>query len=410
MFAGINTCFTGANCATSYVENGATVTAQYGAIGTTVNGVQQTVAYQMRLNPTWNASLADGDYNTIMGNLHNYNANLTGPLSSQGRVLRNSGLFPENFFVANPQFSAANYITNFGHSNYHSLQAQLSLRATAGISGTATYNWSKSMTLANALSDPLDRSEAILGAGRPHEFRANGTFELPFGPNKLFFGNSSGLLARFIERWQTSWIMNLSSGSWSNITAVNRMYGTGVPDVVHPVDFNKLKNYSWGSERAGNGDLNADYFGNNTFVSVPDPQCDMVTTKQSLNQAVGVANIRCTLNALAMVVPANTPDSFTLQDGRQALIVLQNPMPGTKGTLGTSKIKGFGTISFDASASKSFRLSESKSLQIRIDTTNVLNHPSPGGPVLNINSDDQFGNITTKTGTRTFQGQLRLQF
>jgi hypothetical protein len=412
MLQGINICYTGANCSTSYVDqSGATVTAQYGAIGTTVGGTPQTAAYQMRLNPTFNDAIADGNYSAVMGTLHNYNANLTGPTGSQGRVMRNSGLFPENFFVTNPQFSAANYITNFGHSNYHSMQAQLSMRPVAGISGTATYTWSKLRQLVPTLSDPLDKSETNLGAGRPHEFRANGILELPIGPNKLFFGSSSGLLARLIERWQTSWILNLGSGQWSTISASNRMYGTGVPDMVYPIDFNKAKRYEWGSERAGNGDLNADYFGGNQFIQVPDPQCEVVTTLQSLRQGVTQTTPRCDLQAVAVIVPAGTAGAFDTGDGRYAVIALKNPMPGTKGNLGQQKVKGFGTISFDASASKTFRLTESKSLQVRIDTTNVLNHPSPGAPTLDINAGGGgFGNVTTKSGGRTFQGQLRLQF
>jgi hypothetical protein len=188
-----------------------------------------------------------------MATLHNYNANLTGPAGSFGRVLRNSGLFPENFFVANPQFVNSNYVTNFGHSNYHPMQAQLTFRRIHGVTGSATYNWSKGMTLANSLSDPLDRSEHTLQAGvRPHEFRANGSFDLPIGPNKLLFRNSHGWLARALERWQTSWILNLSSGSWSTISATSRTYSaTGVPDVVIPVDLNALKDYEWGNRPTG---------------------------------------------------------------------------------------------------------------------------------------------------------------
>ena len=43
-----------------------------------------------------------------------------------------------------------------------------------------------------------------------------------------------------------------------------------------------------------------------------------------------MANIRCTLNALAMIVPSNTPNSFALQDGRQALIVLHDNSDATE--------------------------------------------------------------------------------
>jgi hypothetical protein len=59
------------------------------------------------------------------------------------------------------------------------------------------------------------------------------------------------------------------------------------------------------------------------------------------------------------------------------------------------------------SASKNFRLSESKSLQIRFDSTNVLNHPTPGAPSFSAND---FGVSDDKNGERSFQGQLRLTF
>jgi len=113
-----------------------------------------------------------------------------------------------------------------------------------------------------------------------------------------------------------------------------------------------------------------------------------------------------------MVVPSNTAGAFTLSDGtnRSAVIVLQNPLPGTKGTLGQNVVKTFGFMRFDASASKTFSVGETKSFQVRIDATNVLNHPTPGNPTLDINGNNTFGNITTKTGTRAFQGQLRLSF
>ena len=47
--------------------------------------------------------------------------------------------------------------------------------------------------------------------------------------------------------------------------------------------------------------------------------------------------------------------------------------------------------------------------QIRIDGQNVLNHPILGDPNLNINGTT-FGQITTVTGARRFQGQLRFNF
>jgi len=66
----------------------------------------------------------------------------------------------------------------------------------------------------------------------------------------------------------------------------------------------------------------------------------------------------------------------------------------------------------DANLSKSFRITESKSIQLRVDAYNVLNHPLPAAPNLNINGTGTtaFGTITNKTGSRRFQGSLRLNF
>jgi hypothetical protein len=52
-------------------------------------------------------------------------------------------------------------------------------------------------------------------------------------------------------------------------------------------------------------------------------------------------------------------------------------------------------------------LTESKSLSVRIDARNVLNHPTPGIPSFSI---DTLGDIGTKSGSRTFQAQARLSF
>jgi hypothetical protein len=251
-----------------------------------------------------------------------------------------------------------------------------------------------------------------IGSNPGHSIRTNGTIELPLGPNKLFFGNSSGLAARLMERWQLGLIYNLSSGAPTSITAETMLYGNGLPDVRHPVDFNKIKGVRWGIPGGANNQfLEGRYFDNgDTFVKVVDPLCDTVTNLQNLR-----ARGDCTLDALAMYVPDGTPDTITV-NGRTAQIVLQHAQPGKKGNLGNSTVVGLGTWRFDANLGKTFQISESKSLQVRFDAQNVLNHPQPGNPNLNINAADAngnslpFGQITTKTGTRLFQGQLRLNF
>jgi hypothetical protein len=242
---------------------------------------------------------------------------------------------------------------------------------------------------------------------------------LPFGPNKLLLGNSSGWLARAVERWQLGLIYNLSSGAPTSITAANMLYANGVPDVRHPVDFNAIRGVRWGIRNTPTSSfLEGRYFDNNDlFVMVDDPQCTQVTTAQNLFSATGPAGTpRCTLNALAMVVPVGTPDSGPASsfgvagDNRNVQIVLQHPQPGQRGNLGQNTIIGLGSWRFDANLGKTFQIGESRSMTVRFDAQNVLNHPQPGNPSLNINSNNPFGQITGKTGGRSLQGQLRLTF
>jgi hypothetical protein len=77
-------------------------------------------------------------------------------------------------------------------------------------------------------------------------------------------------------------------------------------------------------------------------------------------------------------------------------------------TLGFKTLDRWGEFNFDANAQKTFRLTESKQLSIRVDATNILNHPQPAIPNA---GPTNFGTITgDKTGSRVFQGQVRLSF
>ncbi|HET9218992.1 MAG TPA: hypothetical protein VFR18_18555, partial [Terriglobia bacterium] len=438
IFNGINLCTSAAAPATGTCAPGS-----YGPI----NGTTQRAATQIRAGAlpgsgfpvtASTTSLVNADYNALAGIIASYNYNwgstanphvcvvnctLPDPNPTNNRVgaaLRQNG-FPDNFIVTNPQFSNVTFYNNMGYSNYHSFQAQVSVRPIQGFSGSATYNWSKNLgLLPGGYFDPTNRAQDYTNIGNNpgHSLRTNGTIELPLGPNKLFFGNSSGWVARAIERWQLGLIYNLNSGAPVSITASSMLYGNGVPDVVNPIDFNKLRGVRWGI-RNGNF-LEGRYFDNgDVFTTVDDPLCFGATNAQNLsglNPATGPRTLRCTLNALAMVVDPGTPNSYAETDingnptGRTLLMLLQHPQPGKKGNLGNNAVIGLGNWRFDANLGKTFQISESKSLQVRFDALNVLNHPQPGNPNLNINSNNPFGQITTKTGGRSLQGQLRLSF
>jgi hypothetical protein len=365
--------------------------AGYGAVGTVFNGVVQTGAMHLRAATASQLrnNLANGNYQALANTLNtlNYskaggrNANLPDiPAGVNGTVLRFNG-FPENFIKTNPQFNNATLDTSIGYTNYHSLQTQATLRPSAGVSFQASYVWSKLLGNTGPYTNPVDRQgDYTLQVGdRRHDFRTSGIFELPFGPQRLLFGNTSGALARIIEGWDASWILNLASGAAATISAQNMLYAAGVPDIVGPFDHSKVKVLWEDGARAGN------YFGN-AYTKVRDSQCATIAS-----------NLRslCTLNAVA--------DS----SGR---IILQNPLPGARGTLGQNIIEMPGTWTLDMAVSKGFAISESKRLRLRVDALNIFNHPQPSNPNLNINGDVAFGNIDNKSGNRQFQLHMRLEF
>src|SRR5262249_9132728 len=138
----------------------------------------------------------------------------------------------------------------------HSLQTQLSLRPTAGVSTQFTYTWSRNLgfnpgegangTGSAFITDPTNRAGdyTLLSTHREHVVVNYGTFELPIGPRQLLVGNSSGIWGRLAENWQASWVVNLSSGAPGNISAQSMLYGLGVPDIVGPFDIKDFK-YAW---------------------------------------------------------------------------------------------------------------------------------------------------------------------
>ena len=238
--------------------------------------------------------------------------------------------------------------------------------------------------------------------------RTNGSIELPIGPNKLLFSGASGWMARLIERWQTSFILNMSTGQPVSIGgAGTTRYGNARYVVASPLWEIPKGEAKWD----GPGGNTGTFFGDK-FVTQRDPQC--------LDTSVVAASLTgfCTLNSLAMKVPANTPGAVPLSDGSSVVNVLVNPKPGEIGTLGGRTLDSFGIWFLDGNVQKSFRLTESKMISIRVDATNILNHPQLSAPNFTVGATP-FGQISSKGTTifgqatpvqRNFQGQVRITF
>src|SRR5262249_49158224 len=164
---------------------------------------------------------------------------------------------------------------------------------------------------------------------------------------------SSGILARAFENWKLGGIWTLSSGPWTNISAANGLnqglYGNTVPDIANPDLLKELlgdADVRWGTQ-AGSF-LGGRFFGPTKWTEVPVLRGSGVTPLQNLNGLQTGTTARCTMTALAKIVPAGTAGSIPLNDGsgNNGIIVLQNPQPGTRGNLGQNVLRGLSTWRF----------------------------------------------------------------
>src|SRR5206468_9207375 len=122
-----------------------------GPVGSTVNGVLQTAGMHLRSSAAFQSNLANGNYFGLATTLNtlNYTKSFTGnanlpdpPFNSRGSVIRYNG-FPENFVVTNPQFTSTYMIAGMNNNQYHSLEAQVSMRPTHGVTMQGSYTWSR---------------------------------------------------------------------------------------------------------------------------------------------------------------------------------------------------------------------------------------------------------------------------
>jgi hypothetical protein len=239
----------------------------------------------------------------------------------------------------------------------------------------------------------LDR---VRGLESLHNMRANGIIELPVGPGKLLLSKTPGWASRLIEHWQTGFILNLGTGTPVSVGGAGTMrYGN--PRYVVTQAWKLPKGHAAWNGPGGN---TGTYFGT-SYVTQRDPQC--------LDTTVVAASLAgsCTLSSLGM----------TAADG-STVPVLVNPKPGEIGTLGNRTFDGPGIFYLDGNLAKTFRLTETKQLSIRLDATNILNHPQLMAPNFTVGTTP-FGQISGKGTTifgqatpvqRNFQGQVRLTF
>ncbi len=141
-----------------------------------------------------------------------------GELANQYMVNKTNGSVQ---FYTNPNVQGANVLTNGGDSSYHALQLEVTRRTRKGLQGQFSYTFGKS--LSNTSGDSQTDFEPLLDNANPglerartpydirHAFKANYSYELPFGKGKRWSGNA--ITNAVVGNWILSGIWSYQAGA-----------------------------------------------------------------------------------------------------------------------------------------------------------------------------------------------------
>jgi hypothetical protein len=289
----------------------------------------------------------------------------------------NGGTLTPGFFLpANAEAGAVDYIGNGSFSNYHGLQAEVRRRLRNGVYFQANYAYSKAFTDFDGsdanFSALLDLTQGTALEKKritndvTHIFKANGLYELPFGPDKRWFSN--GFAARALGGWQLGAIFERRTG--------------------RPLSFVSNRGTVNRAARSTN---------KNTVITT--------LSRSELQDRTGVFYDPATGR------PLFVDPSLIGSDGRANPQFLQNPLAGEYGTLQLTPVSGPSFWNVDMSLIKRTKIRESLNLEFRAEAFNLFNHTNffVNAEAHDINSQT-FGRIGGTFDPRILQFALKLNF
>jgi hypothetical protein len=260
-----------------------------------------------------------------------------------------------------PQFDEINTIESRASSSYHSLQARLQQRLSAGLSLLASYTWSKSIDDASnffpSAGDPnYPQNSYDLRAERGrsnfdvrHRLSASYVYDLPFGKGRSYLADS-GAWSTLLSGWQTAGIVTLQTGRPFTVALIRELDNSGTGFSALGFGANDRPNVAGNPALSGRGQER--WFNTGAFVFPP---------------------------------------------------------PGTFGNAGRNILDGPGFQSVNASLIKNTNLSERLNLQFRAEAFNLFNHPNFNLPD-NFLGSPTFGQITSAREPRHIQFGVKLLF
>jgi Carboxypeptidase regulatory-like domain/TonB dependent receptor/TonB-dependent Receptor Plug Domain len=261
-----------------------------------------------------------------------------------------------------PQWSTMG-INNFSlGANYNALQAKLETRAWHGSTLLTSYTYGK--CLSDGAFSTQTREEPNYGISYygvcsynlTHNLVISYVYQLPIGKGQAFLGNVPTWANAFIGNWQISGVTTVQSGLPFTATISTDTANTGVAS--------QRPNIS----------------GRPTMLK--KPSCWFFISKNSA----------CT------ALDPTAPNTFTV------------PTQYSYGNGGVYTLRADNLVQFDVAALKSFKFSETKSLELRGEFFNLFNRPTFGAPSTNIDSSSGAQVTSTLNTSREVELSLKGYF
>lgn len=282
-----------------------------------------------------------------------------------------------------------NYEDSLGDSRLSSLTINLNKRLQRGVALGATYTYAHSIDNASSIGgnttviaqndQDLRAEEGNSSFDVRHKITGTWLFELPFGPKALFL-NSGNIFSHIVAGWSLSGQYTFATG-----TPLTPHYNNDSAEVARGSNGSYRPNRIPGVPVSGGGSYL--HFLNNYVL---------------FNNGAEANNGQCTQTTSA--VPANCPFVQPLATSSGP-----NPNPFGYGNASRNSIAGPGTVSVNATLSRTVQLGATRSLEMRATAANVFNTVQYTGVDTNLNSRT-FGQVTSTSSSRQITVLARYRF
>lgn len=342
-------------------------------------------------NPSYNANIAGSvtvPYFAAMPN-GGYLTNSTvesyiqtGAVGELANFYQYNAINGPNTYYRNPNTLGANLLQNYSSSTYNALVLEVIKRMTKDLSFQANYVFSKNLSDSQGaqgtdfeplldMNNPKIEKARVAAMDITDVFKANFSYSLPMGAGHKFSGNE--LVNKIIGAWNMAGLFTLQSG-----TPFSILSGRAT-----------LNRSSRSTNNTADTSLNLGQLQN------------LFQLRMTGSGPYYVAGSAIGSDGRAVAPDGNAP--FTGQ-------VFTEPAAGTIGTMQKALLNGPGVWDFDFKIAKDIRITESKSVELRMDSTNFFNHTTwyVGDQTL---TSTTFGKITSQYyGNRLIQFALYFKF